>query len=218
QAIEKHSLRMGAMVFNMNFESPTLVANTEESRTILKDELNTALEAAKRANATVMTTLSGISDPRLPEEIQTINMIENLRWLGDEVAKHNLTLGVEAITARNWPGVFLKSTRKALQLVTAVDHPHVRLIFDVFQAQVEDGDLLRGLEEAWEKIAMIQLADAPHRTEPGSGEINFQNLLQLIHDKGFDGLVELEHAHSIDGLAGEKNSLEIWKELDRRIR
>lgn len=212
-ALEKHGLEMGAMVFNMNFDIPTLVSQTKEAKDAIQHEIQTAVEAARINNAKTLTALSGITDPSLPDELQTLNMVENLRWIADVMGKHDLTLGVEAITKRNWPGVFLNSTRNALQIVKAVNHPHVKLIFDVFQAQVEDGDILRGLDESWDEIALIQLADAPTRTEPGSGELNFVTILQKIHDKGFIGLVEMEHGHSKPGIAGEKHTLKVWKDL-----
>ncbi len=216
-ALEKHGLEMGAMVFNMNFEIPTLVSQSIEAKDAMKIEINTAIEAAKINNAKTLTTLSGITDQSLPAELQTLNMVDNLRWIGDEMGKHGLTLGVEAITKRIWAGVFLNSTRKALQIVKAVNHPHVKLIFDVFQAQVEDGDILRGLDESWQEIVLIQLADAPDRNEPGSGELNFKNILQRIHVKGFTGLVEMEHGHSRPGIDGEKHTLKVWQDLQDQI-
>lgn len=212
KALQKHNMQMGAMVFSLRFDVPTLVRRSPEAIAILKEEAESSVAAAKRNGAKFMTVVSGLADHTLPQDIQVQNMIDNLRWLGDIAQENDFTLCLEAITQRYWPGIFLNSTRKAHMIVKAVNHPNVRLLFDVFQAQVEDGDLFRGLDEAWDEIALIQVADAPLRTEPGSGEINYPNILKKIAEKNFTGLVELEHEHSAPGMEGETRTLDFWRQ------
>jgi hydroxypyruvate isomerase len=214
KALEKHDMQLGASVFNLHsWATASFVTPIAEAREMLKQDIATSIEASKLNGAKVLTTLSGPGFPALPDAIQVMNIVDNLRWLGDEMAKHNLTLGLEAITSRGWPTIFLNSPRQALQIVKAVNHPNVKLIYDIFHVQVEDGDVLRGIDEAWDQIALIQMADVPTRTEPGSGELNFANILKKIDEKGYTGLIEMEHGHSKDGVEGEKHSLDVWNTL-----
>lgn len=67
------------------------------------------------------------------------------------------------------------------------------------------------LDYAWDEIASIQMGDTPGRNEPHSGEINFANVLQYVHDKGFVGL---EHGTSIPGKDGELAALKAYRSVD----
>ena len=213
-ALAFHDLKMGASVFNIHsWDTPQLVLPMADARDVLEKDIKTSIEATKKNGGKLLTTLSGPAVPSLPRSLQINHMVENLRWLGDEMAKHDITLGLEAITARGWPTIMLNSPREALHIVKAVNHPNIKLIYDIFHVQVEDGDVLRGIDEAWDEIALIQLADAPTRTEPGSGELNFATILQKLADKGYTGLIEMEHGNSVSGIEGEKRTLAVWESL-----
>jgi len=102
--------------------------------------------------------------------------------------------------------------------VRAADHPTVRLIFDTSHVQIMDGDLLFHLEQAWEHVAIVQLADNPGRLEPGSGEINFESVLRLLVRLGYQGLVELEYGWQQPGAESERRGLEKLRQLDLTAR
>jgi hydroxypyruvate isomerase len=60
----------------------------------------------------------------------------------------------------------------------------------------------------------VQIADNPGRTEPGSGEINFESLFRLLHRLQYSGLVELEHGWLRPGIVSERNGLALLREFD----
>lgn len=61
-----------------------------------------------------------------------------------------------------------------------VNSPAVKLIFDTFQVQMETGNIIENIDRVWDEIALFQIADAPKRTEPNSGEMNYTAILQHI--------------------------------------
>ena len=64
------------------------------------------------------------------------------------------------------------------------------------------------------EIAYIQVGDTPGRKEPTSGEINYWNVLQHIHDKGYRGFVGLEHGLIKPGAEGEMAMIEAYRSID----
>ena len=71
--------------------------------------------------------------------------------------------------------------------------PHLFLQYDIYHAQRMEGELGATLQAALPHIAHIQLADNPARHEPGTGEINFRYLFDLLDALGYQGHVGCEY-------------------------
>lgn len=208
--LAKHHLEMGCFVNNLIFDRPTFVSNSPEAREILLQQLQETIEVAKRVNGKYVTVLSGVLDPSLERDYQTANMINNLKYCAELAESAGLTLGLEAITGKWWQGTFVTTIPHAYLIVKAVNSPAVKLIFDTFQVQMETGNIIENIDYVWDEIALFQIADAPHRTEPNSGEMNYTAILKHIKSKGYNGLIEMEHSISQPGKSGEEKVLEIY--------
>ena len=66
----------------------------------------------------------------------------------------------------------------------------------------------------WDEIAYFQIGDNPGRKEPTTGEINYKNVFKHIYDKGFNGVLGMEHGISGKGIEGEKRLIEAYQEVD----
>jgi hydroxypyruvate isomerase len=141
-------------------------------------------------------------------------LVDHLRWAGDLVAREGMVLCLETLSRKSLPDMLLQHIVDAYAVVKAANHPGVRLIFDTSHVQIMDGDLFHHLEQCWDAIEIVQLADNPGRLEPGSGEINFENLLRLLRRRGYTGLVELEHGWLQPGVESERRGLETLRRLD----
>jgi hydroxypyruvate isomerase len=80
--------------------------------------------------------------------------------------------------------------------------------------QRNEGDLIKNMESSWEEIAYIQIGDNPGRKEPTTGEINYKNVFKFIYDKGFKGVLGMEHGVSKSGAEGEQALIEAYKVVD----
>ena len=74
----------------------------------------------------------------------------------------------------------------------AVDHPNLRLMLDLYHAQIGEGNLIALLEKTLPEIGEIQVADVPGRCEPGTGEINYPAIAGALRRIGYTGTVGLE--------------------------
>jgi hydroxypyruvate isomerase len=67
---------------------------------------------------------------------------------------------------------------------------------------------------AWDEIAYIQVGDVPGRKEPTTGEINYRHIFQWLHDRGYDGVVGMEHGLKNPGVEGELELMKAYRSVD----
>jgi hydroxypyruvate isomerase len=215
RALARHDLESGCMIYTTRdkLAAPLWSRSDAEARAVLAAELAGAFETAKRINSRHVAVLSGV-DPRLPLAYQQAAMTENLRWAADLADRAGVILCVESINRRSLPNMLVHHIGDAYEIVRAVDHSSVQLIFDTAHIQAMDGDVLSHLEACWDAIALVQIADNPGRLEPGSGELNFANILRFLYRRQYRGLVELEHDWSLPGRNIEQRGIEFLRKLD----
>lgn len=80
--------------------------------------------------------------------------------------------------------------------------------------QKNEGHLIHNMNLTWDEIAYIQVGDNPGRKEPTTGEINYKNVFKYLHEKGFNGIVGMEHGNSRPNKEGELAVINAYKEVD----
>jgi len=80
--------------------------------------------------------------------------------------------------------------------------------------QRNEGDLIANIDHCWDEIAYFQTGDNPGRREPTTGEINYKNLFKHIYNKGYRGVVGMEHGKSQPGKEGELKLIAAYREVD----
>lgn len=216
-ALARRKLAMGCFAFDPEHWTQPLFARTDpETQTHLASELARATATAAWVDGRFVTVLSG-RDPQQPLALQHQAMAENLRRLAPIAEKAGLTLLIEPLSQWDFPGMLISDINDAYTVVRSVNSPAVRLMFDVFHVQAMNGDLIRNLDRMYDVVGMVQIADSPMRSEPGTGEINFVNFLKHLETKGYRGLVELEFANSRTGIEGEQATLALLRDINNRL-
>jgi hydroxypyruvate isomerase len=95
-------------------------------------------------------------------------------------------------TAVDHPGVPFARAADTLTLVEAVGRPGLRMMLDLYHAQIGEGNLIELVRRAGPLIGEVQVADVPGRCEPGTGEINFPAVAAALEELGYRGTVGLE--------------------------
>ena len=103
---------------------------------------------------------------------------------------------------RDVPGYILSRQEQARRIVEAVDRENVRIQFDFYHCQVTQGDLTRHFTEQLPLIEHVQISDNPGHHEPGTGEINYSYIFELIDRSGYDGWVGAEYGPAGSTLHG----------------
>jgi hydroxypyruvate isomerase len=125
--------------------------------------------------------------------------LSRIARLGQE---HGVTFVLENLnTAVDHPGVPFGRAEDCLALVESVASDHLRLMLDLYHAQIGEGNLIDLCRRALPWIGEIQVADVPGRCEPGTGEINYPAVARALADIGFTGTIGLEGWASADSAA-----------------
>lgn len=160
-----------------------------EFRLALQRAIGYALELdCPRLNCLAGPVPTGVS-----REAARHTLVANLRHAGAELAAAGLTLMLEPINSRDIPGFLVDRPSLALDIMAEVGVPNLQLQYDVYHAQVMEGDLARSLEANLSHIGHIQIADNPGRHEPGTGEINYPFLFRHLDAIGYPGWVGCEY-------------------------
>jgi len=208
-------LEMGVFVAHtIYWNKPGLAGGDKDQLKEFLGEIKDSVEVAKRVNAKWMTVVPGHIDPRQDMGYQTAHVVEALRRASEILEPHNLTMVLEPLNFRDHPGLFLNKAGQAYQVCRAVDSPACKILFDIYHQQIHEGNLIPNIDLAWDEIAYFQCGDNPGRKEPTTGEINYYNVFRHIHEKGYTGIVGMEHGNSIEGAEGEKALIEAYRKVD----
>jgi hydroxypyruvate isomerase len=118
---------------------------------------------------------------------------DTLRRIADLGEEAGVTFVLENLNAPvDHPGVPFGRAEDCLALVAAVNRPSLRLMLDLYHAQIGEGNLIALLARALPYIGEIQVADVPGRCEPGTGEINYPGIARALKQQGYAGPIGLE--------------------------
>lgn len=194
-----------------NWKTSLASGKPELTATFLK-ACRASVEAAKRVNATWMTVVPGFYDRRLPLGIQTANVVDALRRGAEIFEPHRLVMVLEPLS--DTPDLFLRHSDQTFEICKAVESPSCKILYDIYHMQRNEGNLINSINLCWDEIAYFQMGDNPGRNEPTTGEINYKNIFRLLNEKGYRGVLGMEHGNSKPGKAGELAVISAYREVD----
>ena len=213
--LTKRNLRMGVFVaHSIYWKEPNLASGNIDKREEFLKEIRESVEVAKRVNAKWMTVVPGYKDLRLKDSYQQTNVIDSLKYACDILEPHDLTMVLEPLNFRNHPGLFLTESPQAFEICKAINSKSCKILFDIYHQQIQEGNLIPNIDLCWDEISYFQIGDNPGRNEPTTGEINYKNIFKFIYNKGFKGILGMEHGNSVKGKIGEKQLIESYKSVD----
>ncbi len=157
------------------------------------DGVGRALEYARALSCSRLHAMAGIRPPGVREADLRAAYLASLRLAAAALARDGRTLLVEGINPRDMPGYYLRTSRQAFALMDEVGAPNLHYLYDVYHMQIVEGDLAPTIEARLPRIGHVQIADAPGRHEPGTGEINYRFLLRHLDRLGWRGVVGCEY-------------------------
>jgi hydroxypyruvate isomerase len=139
----------------------------------------------------------------MPREVQHQSCVESLKAAakiveGKSIDGKPVRLLLETIDPEENPQYYLTHVSEALQVVQEVAHPQVELLYDFYHEQISAGNLIEKLQKSIRKLALVHIADVPGRHEPGTGEINYENIFRKLGELNYMGMVAMEFLPSSD--------------------
>jgi hydroxypyruvate isomerase len=214
--MQELGMTMGVFVSSGGFERDEFATSTSKDlHERLRTQMNKAVEVAKRVNAKWSTFTAGNVSQRLERDYQMANVVENLRVCAEACEPAGLVLVLEPLNWwRDHPGLFLTKVPQGCLICRSVNSPSVKILDDLYHQQVSEGNLIPNMDLAWDQIGYFQIGDNPGRNEPCTGEINYRNIFKHIHEKGYTGVLGMEHGISRPGKEGEAALIEAYRYCD----
>ena len=212
--MDELKMSMGVFVVNSGGWKGDAMVDTAFHAGFLKD-VHKAVEYHGVIGNECATVTSGLAVKNLSVEQQTRNCIEVLKRAADIVSKTKLVLVLEPLNVLvDHAGYFVVTSAHGAEIIRAVGSPQVRLLFDMYHQQISEGNLIHNLRQYWDLIAYFQVGDVPGRKEPGTGEVNWRNVFTAIHEKGYRGILGMEHGLSEPGEAGMMKCFNEYRKAD----
>lgn len=157
------------------------------------------IEACRILGVRSIISQTGNELDGVPRETQRRTMVETLKRCAPLLEEAGLVLELEPLNGLvDHRGHFLQRSDESVSVVDQVGSPNVKLVFDVYHQQITEGNVIRNATGYRDRINHYHIADNPGRKQPGTGELNYVNILRAIKETGFDGFIGLECGFTID--------------------
>ena len=212
--LAKLGMQMGVFVITTNgwHWKMSLATGKQEYKDLIVRDCKTAVEVAKRCNAKWMTVVPGNYDRTQHLDMQTAHVIDGLRRGTEILEKHGLVMVLEPLSDN--PDLFLRYSTQTYMICKAVNSPSCKILFDMYHMQRNEGNIIANIDKTWDEIGYFQIGDNPGRNEPTTGEMNYKNIFKHIYNKGYRGIMGMEHGNSIKGKEGELALVKAYRESD----
>jgi len=183
------------------------------SRDAYLADLEQALIPMKTLECPAMIVMSGNVVEGLSHKEQHQSCIDGLKRgaalvEGKQIAGEPVRLLLECIDPEENPHYFLQSAAEGMEIVRAVNHPQVQVLYDMFHEQIAEGNLIEKLEKNIDVVGLIHVADVPGRHEPGTGEINYDNVYRKLAELKYQHAIAMEFKPLKDPVAALKKARE----------
>lgn len=149
----------------------------------------------------------------ITEEEKKAATIRVLKALIPTAEENDITFVIEPLnTLVDHKGYSLHSSRLGAEIIGEVNHPHIRLLYDAYHMQIMEGNLISTIRDLWELFGYFHIADVPGRCQPGTGELNYENIVSALQETGYDRYIGFEfEAKGASAMEVSKHCLELFK-------
>ncbi|HOT35237.1 MAG TPA: TIM barrel protein [Candidatus Latescibacteria bacterium] len=152
-----------------------------------------SIEVAHLLGCKTLIVTVGQEIPGVSRKEQHRSIVDGLKTVVSLVEDEGVTLVIEPLNVLvNHKGYFLATTSEGIDLVDEVASPNVKLLYDIYHQQITEGNLIDTIKANVAKIGHFHMADVPGRHEPGTGEINYEQVFRAIAETSYSGYIGLE--------------------------
>lgn len=175
-----------------------------------------AIEAAAAHGVKNVICFTGMADG-ISREDGAKNCVKGLKQVIGLAEKHKITLCLEMLNTRDdthpmkgHPGYQGNDTEYCIDICKAVGSKYMKLLFDIYHVQIQNGDVIRRLKQHKEYIGHVHTAGNPGRAEiDDTQEIFYPPIMQTLIDIGYKGFVGQEFIPTRDPLVGLTNAVRL---------
>ncbi len=173
-----------------------------QERQFLLNEITETIRIAQDLNCPRLMLLvqslrpDGKANP-VPENLSNIQKADQVITCGIAIGALADTFDIDILieplnTIIDHPGYFLNSSSLAFQIIKEINHPRIKILYDIYHMAVMGENIVKDIEVNLDLIGYLHVADKPGRNEPGSGEIDYKNILSVLKSLHFSGMIGFE--------------------------
>ena len=134
--------------------------------------------------------------------------VDTMRQVAAHAAQAGVTIATEYLN--RFENYFLTSVEQTVRFVQAVDHPHVRMMYDTFHANIEEKNLTAAIHAAAPWTALVHISEND-RSIPGTGHVHWDESFDALKAAGYDGWMVVEaFGLALPGIAA---ATKIWRKM-----
>lgn len=201
EALREQMVQLNMKVSNISGNRNYGMIDAKERASFLSEVRETGAVAKSLGCRTLMLLVQSLESDgggRLPSvKLSDQEIEQNIITAGKEVGKIadelNLNIVIEPLNIQlDHPRYALHSSRKAFEIIKMIDHPHVKLLYDIYHMAMQDENILDDIEKNISDIGYFHVADKPGRMEPGTGEIDYAEIFNVLKRLNYQGTVGFE--------------------------
>lgn len=139
----------------------------------------------------------------------TVNVLKALVPIAEE---SGITFVIEPLNTKvDHRGYSLCSSAAGAEIIRTVQHPNIRLLYDAYHMQIMEGNIIDTIGALNDTFGYFHIADVPGRYQPGTGELNYVNIIKALKATGYDRYVGFEF--EARGISSMEAAVECLKAL-----
>lgn len=167
-----------------------------------EEQFATAVATAKSigiaTGCRLFNVLHGTIDPTRDRGEQDARAARNTAYAARELGEIGATVTIEQLS--HIPAYGLKTgddVIRAIDRAIAIEGAaNIKMQVDMFHMQMIGDDMADFFDRHWDRIAHVQVADAPGRGGPGTGSVPIDELTSRLCANGYTGRFALEYTAS----------------------
>jgi len=199
QAISKNNIRPVTFQGSLNG-----VMVDRNDKAVYIEDVKRSLEVAKELGAKTLFCMSDIMQedrsvkphPRfISDEEAAQSSYDVLKALAPLAEEAGITLICEPLnTLVDHKGYSLHNSAVGVEIIKAVNSPNVKLLYDAYHMQIMEGNIIDTISNNAQYFGHVHIADVPGRNQPGTGEMNYVNIIRALKKTGYNRVVGFEFA------------------------
>lgn len=162
--------------------------------------LRESCAAARKVGASRLITQVG-PDTGAERARQHEAIVETLRQARPILDEYGIIIMLEPLNVLvNHPGYYLTRAQEGFDIVHEVDHPLVKIVYDIYHQQVTEGNIIPSIVNNLDCIAHLHSAGHPGRIELQFGESNYKVIFDAVDKAGYTGACGLEYRPTLPPL------------------
>ncbi len=200
-AIKSSAQKTGIGISGFNGDARYSLIDPTHKKPYL-DDLRQSVAVAQKLGAISVTIHSNalgeggiVVNPytELSDTVKLCSMYDRLLECAKMAEDSGIAMNLEGLNIiSDHVGNYLQTTRMAAEITRLIGSPKLKILYDVYHMQLNEGNLCNNIREFIDQISHVHVADVPGRHEPGTGEINYTQIFSLLEELGYPGLIGFE--------------------------